>query len=104
MKLKRRVDISTVQVYDNGGQTLDRYTVGLKDGSCLALSDDCDSPEGVSVLCPHYAGTDCLGEQISFSELPLNVQSHVRKKLNLLFTVRKDDSLSGIVLLSGCTD
>lgn len=90
MQEEGKVDMSTVQVYDNGGQTLDRYTVGFEDGGCLALSDDCDHQEGISELCPCYADDDCLGEQISFTELPLNVQRHVREKLNLLFTVRDD--------------
>ena len=74
--------MSIVEVYDNGGQTLDRYTFCFKDGSCLALSDDCDHPEGVSELCPCFVSTECLGEEISFSELPLNVQRHVRKKFD----------------------
>ncbi len=74
--------MSIVQVYDNGGETSDRYTIGFKDGSCLALSDDCDHPEGDSELCSYYIGSECLGKEISFSELPLNVQRHVRKKLN----------------------
>ncbi len=72
-----------VAVFDNGGQTSDRYTIGLEDGSCLALSPDCDKPEGESNLCPNYIGEEDLGEEIRFEDLPLNVQEHVKKKLDI---------------------
>ena len=72
-----------VGVFDNGGQTFDRYTIGFKDGSCLVLSPDCDKPDGDSNLCPNYIGEKDLGEEIGFEDLPLNVQEHVKKELDI---------------------
>lgn len=81
-------------VYDNGGETLDRYTVvldekeevALRNGltqflpACFSLSPNCDAPNGVSMygVCdigPH------LGKKISFKKLPENVQKYVERRL-----------------------
>ena len=72
-----------VGVFDNGGQTTDRYTIGLEDGSCLVLSPDCDKPEGDSIWCTNYIGEEDLGEEIRFEDLPLNVQEHAKKELGI---------------------
>ncbi len=76
-------------VYDNGGISIDRYTVALAEPDaitpgchdCLSLSDNPDHPQGFSqwIVCP-LGGH--LGQKIRFSDLPINVQAHVWKRLN----------------------
>jgi hypothetical protein len=80
-------------IYDNGGKTVDRYTVVLHRVqphpyvgvpphvyACLSLSDDPDSPQGFSQFGPCVLG-DHLGREIRFEDLPENVQEHIRKRL-----------------------
>jgi hypothetical protein len=69
------------KVYDNGGQTFDRYTIIFKSGSnALGLSDNCDSPRGFSQFGVAVDGRH-LGRQISFADLPENVRLHVRERI-----------------------
>jgi hypothetical protein len=72
-------------IYDNGGESLDRYTVLLKDGTTedifayLTLSDNPDHLLGVSQY-----GTGAgkqLGRRIELYDLPLNVLYHVIRRL-----------------------
>lgn len=81
----------------NNGKTLDRYTVYFWDGSCLTLSHNPDSPQGVSMWGETYGindshfeeaaeskdriipGTD--GKMINFFELPSIVQAHIEKRI-----------------------
>ena len=74
-------------VYDNGGQTVDRYTVILSEGDaipprvpCLGLSDNPDSPQGFSQYGECLEG-EHLGKKISFEDLPENVQEYVKRRL-----------------------
>ena len=68
-----------MRVFDNGGQTFDRYTVfPWGNDEALLLSHNCDSPQGVSMYAsPAYAD----GAEINFAELPANVRAHVRARL-----------------------
>lgn len=71
-----------MKVFDNGGITLDRYTVCCVDGMALGLSADPDSPQGFSTwgeVSPD-ADTTLLGEEIKFEDLPENVQEHIKKR------------------------
>ena len=80
-------------IWDNGGETADRYSIylggqfwplntvnGLRD--CLAVNDTPTSPNmGFSQFCMGQPGPH-NGRRIKFSELPLNVQKHVRRRLS----------------------
>lgn len=73
----------------NKGKTLDRYTVYFWDGSCLTLSANIDSPQGVSQWGDTFGVNDSdfetgavSGEQmINFYELPSIVQAHIEKRI-----------------------
>jgi len=75
-----------VDIYDNGGETVDRYMVILPDGSVYTMSDDPDEYMGVCL----YSGTvddihaSVFNEQvrIPFTEAPESVQ----KKITALLT------------------
>lgn len=77
-------------IYDNGGKTFDRYSIytneieSVRDGkklyAVLGCSDNPTHPQGFSqwssgMLGPHN------GRRITFSQLPKNVQMHVRARL-----------------------
>lgn len=75
-----------VTVYDNGGETADRYTIVLhgKDWDAgarrgykmmLGLSSNPSDPQGFSQWTEGHEGKH-LGKKIKFSSLPKNVQSH----------------------------
>lgn len=77
-------------IYDNGGKTIDRYTIAFdeitgyieSDGitqpkyKCLTLSSDPDWPQGFSQWIECILGKH-LGKKITFKELPENVQKHI---------------------------
>lgn len=73
-------------IYDNGGETWDRYTVLTepyyfgKSCDSLGLSDNCDQPNGFSQWCEAYEGKH-LGKKIKLEQLPENVQNHIIKRL-----------------------
>jgi hypothetical protein len=72
------------KVYDNGGQTFDRYTITFKDSSdALGLSENCDSPQGFSQFGVAVDGRH-LGRQISFEDLPENVKRHTNQRIRQL--------------------
>jgi len=74
------------KIYDNGGKTFDRYSVLFepfhfgKSCDCLGLSDDPDSPQGFSQFGDAYDG-DHLGKEITFEQLPENVQNHIATRI-----------------------
>lgn len=76
-------------VYDNGGETFDRFTVVLNEPydhtgkllECLGLSLNPSSPQGFSQFSGCQDGPH-LGQKIEFSELPENVQKHVKARLS----------------------
>lgn len=80
-------------IYDNGGKTVDRYTVvivdsmkrvkipcGDKEFPCLSLSVNPDSPQGVSHWSSGIEGRH-LGKKINLKNLPENVQKHIKARL-----------------------
>ena len=73
-----------VAVYDNGGATLDRYTVIPLDadwhGMALGLSTQPSHPQGFSQWGQCSEGPH-LGKRIRFEQLPRNVQEHVMMRL-----------------------
>lgn len=80
--------ISIYKIYDNGGATLDRYTVLTepfhfgKTCEALSLSDNPTHPQyGFSQWSEAFDG-DHLGKEISFDDLPENVQNHIAERLS----------------------
>ena len=69
------------KVYDNSGQTFDRYTIIFKEHSeALGLSNNCDSPQGFSQFGVAIEGRH-LGRQIAFADLPENVRLHIYERI-----------------------
>ena len=79
------------KIYDNNGKTWDRYTVltepdplkptlGKPSYDALGLSDNCDEPGGFGQWSEAFDG-DHLGKEISFDDLPENVQDHIAERL-----------------------
>jgi hypothetical protein len=77
-------------VYDNGGKTFDRYSIytdqaersrdGKRFYAVLGCSDNPTHPQGFSQWSSGMLGSH-NGKKISFSDLPKNVQDHVRRRL-----------------------
>lgn len=73
-----------VKVYDNGGETLDRYSIILPDGSVFTMSENPTSPNGVN----QYAGeasdlpgaTD--GQQVDAASLPTEVKRAIQQRMS----------------------
>lgn len=75
------------RVFDNGGKTIDRYTVFLANDpeeGALGLSDNPTHPQGFS----QWGDADLSvverrNEEIPFDQLPSNVQSHVIERFGV---------------------
>ncbi len=81
----------------NHGKTIDRYIVYFFDGSCLTLSSNPDSPQGVSQWSEYFGINDSHFEEavesknniipgtdkqmINFFELPSVIKSHIEKRI-----------------------
>ena len=73
----------------NHGKTIDRYTVYFYDGTCLTLSSNPDSPQGVSQWSEYFGINDSdfetgkVGdeEMINWFGLPSIVQAHIEKRI-----------------------
>ena len=73
----------------NHGKTIDRYTVYFWDGTCLTLSSNPDSPQGVSQWSEYYGINDShfetgqIGDEtmINWFDLPHVVQAHIEKRI-----------------------
>jgi len=71
------------KIYDNGGKTVDRYTILTSPTECLGLSDYPTHPQyGISQWGDCVDG-DHLGKKIKLDNLPNNVQEHIIKRLNI---------------------
>ncbi len=73
-------------IYDNGGETIDRYTIVFNEawGSltmCLGLSDNPDHPQGFSQFNGCQDGPH-LGKQIHFEDLSENIQMHIHERIS----------------------
>lgn len=76
-------------VWDNGGETVDRYSIvlsdprafGIREPGMYAILGVGDSPRGFSQFGEGLEGSH-LGRRIQFSDLPAVVQSHVRERIS----------------------
>ncbi len=69
------------RIYDNGGATLDRYTILYSD-ACYGMSDDPQSAQGFNQFCGAASkvvedGNDALGKRVAFKKLPLAVREAI---------------------------
>ena len=70
-------------------KVMDKYTVYMWDGSCLTLSSDPDSPQGISQFGEYFGINDSdfetgkVGNEkmINWYELPHIIQAHVEKRI-----------------------
>ena len=75
-------------------KVLDKYIIYMWDASCLSLSDNCDSPQGVSQWaegCFSDGELDLAANSnlklsqdeilINFYDLPQNVQEHAKNRI-----------------------
>lgn len=74
-------------VYDNGGESIDRYTVLLKDGTTgdqgayIGMSADPDNLQGFSQYGAGAVPGEHLGKRIDINELPGPVLEHLIRRL-----------------------
>lgn len=80
---------AVIGIWDNGGETCDRYTVALDPKSyperagyvaMLGLSSDPTSPLGFSQFTTGQCGPH-LGKRISWAKLPEHIRAHVAARL-----------------------
>ena len=70
-------------------KVVDKYSVYMWDGSCLTLSSNPDSPQGVSQWSEYFGTNDSdfetglvNGERmINWFDLPVVIQAHVEKRI-----------------------
>ena len=70
-------------------KVIDRYTVYFWDGTCLTLSSNPDSPQGVSQWSEYYGINDNdfetgkVGDEtmINWFDLPVVIQAHIEKRI-----------------------
>ena len=84
--------VDRVRCYDNGGMTMDRFTVVFLETSkkvdaqatnydCLCMSIYPKTPNGVCMHGTAQLPNPVLGDKIEFSDLPIDCQLKVREEL-----------------------
>lgn len=71
----------TIEVYDNGGETFDRYTV-IIDGVVYGMSANALQPNGFNQFCGLIADLPGAreGERITIESLPEEVQGAIQRR------------------------
>ena len=77
--------MNILKIYDNEGETFDRYTVVFDEKhnglyECLGLSEHPSHPQGFSQWSNCMIGNH-LGKEISFDELTTELQEHIKYRL-----------------------
>lgn len=67
-----------VAVYDNGGQTFDRYTAVFPDGHALAIGPTGNVPNGVCMSVELHSALS-VHDRVNFQELPVAVRVAIRQ-------------------------
>lgn len=87
MQKKLNLKYKILEIRDNDGRSLDRYSVVLaKDNltdkyhPVLCLSENCDSPQEVGCFSEGLPGKH-LGKKIGFADLPINIQEYIKERL-----------------------
>lgn len=63
-------------IWDNGGESLDRYTVVFKDGDMLGLSTEPEHPQGFSQFTTGTEGSH-LGKKVKWDSLSEKLKKHI---------------------------
>jgi len=86
-EVKIASELPNIDVYDNGGESMDQYTIVLLDEpvgngnfAALGLSTNPNSPQGFSQMGEASNGSH-LGKKIKFEDLPEVVQKHATERL-----------------------
>jgi hypothetical protein len=66
-------------IWDNGGKSIDRYTIVYKDGDMLGLSEKPEHPQGFSQFTSGDEGPH-LGKKIKWENLPEHLKKHIIKR------------------------
>lgn len=85
--------IDQIRCYDNGGTTMDRFTVIFLSSNkmvstsavnydCLCMSHNPKSPVGVCMHGVAQFPNPMVGMQIEFTDLPIDCQTKVREELS----------------------
>ncbi len=82
-----------MRIYDNGGETFDRYTVVFAYGGCLGIGDTGNVPNG---FCMHVGDIhdgdvvegDHLGRRIMLAEMTPAARAAIRGELLLMRRLR----------------
>jgi len=75
------------KIFDNGGKTWDRYTLLTeawhfgKGCDAFAFSSNCDTPQGFNQYIGDVYQEADLGKEVSFGDLPENVQQCILDRL-----------------------
>ena len=71
------------KIYDNGGKTVDRYTLITPDGDVYGFNNQPYHPQGFGQYCGDFGNTlgryDHLGKPIKVEDLPEQAQRFVRE-------------------------
>ena len=70
-------------------KVIDKYTIYMWGGTCLTLSSNPDSPQGVSQWCEYFGinesdfETGKVGDEkmINWFDLPVVIQAHIEKRV-----------------------
>ena len=77
--------LKDVVVYDDGGKTVDRYTIIIPDKSVYGMSSDPFSPQGfnqyVGELSEFPDGLSHTGKKVEASSLPENIQKAILQRM-----------------------
>lgn len=87
-KMKNKMMLRDVRIYDNGGETLDRYTavyMNLPEHnnqfSAVGMSENPFSPQGFGQHCTATVGRH-LGKRIKFNDLPKDCQRLIQQDID----------------------
>ena len=77
--------MNILKIYDNEGETADRYTVVINEVhnglyECLGLSEHPSHPQGFSQWSDCMLGSH-LGKEVKFEELSIELQEHIKDRL-----------------------
>jgi hypothetical protein len=93
-RLKKKANNITenIIIFDNGGETLDRYTIVFQDGTIVGSSENPSYPQGVwqhdevdnidEFINEARENPDWLGKEISFDELPEEIKTKINEESN----------------------
>ena len=73
----------TIKVFDNGGETFDRYTV-IIDKDVYTMSANPNSPQGVNLYCGSQIDVDYLEQtntEIPTHEAPLGIKKAILRRI-----------------------